>query len=169
MANNYTKFSSVFTVASPTATIARIKEIKDLLESTKDPDPDELSENIVVPDWVGEVELEYIGYELYHIEMSKEDDCRTLWVYSDDSADFAALGQILVYLIKLEPEDDLRWIIPYANTCDRLRVGEFGGGILVITKSGWGLTDTTSLLDSIIRDFGDDVIPELLGISSKAN
>lgn len=60
-------------------------------------------------------------------------DGENVWVYSEDSADISALADV-VATFQLRFEVDEPWTLTWAETCSKPRVGQFGGGGLVVYR-----------------------------------
>jgi len=60
-------------------------------------------------------------------------DRENVWVYSEDSADIGALADIVADF-QLRFEVDEPWTLTWAETCSKPRVGQFGGGGVVVYR-----------------------------------
>jgi hypothetical protein len=59
-------------------------------------------------------------------------DTRSLWIYGEVYGDVERVAHLIQKFLKqLRP--DQCWSLTYANTCSKLRVGEFGGGAVFVT------------------------------------
>lgn len=82
------------------------------------------------------------------------DELQTIEVVVETHEDYDVLGYLLHKIISVEPEDTT-WVIPYAATCDQMRIDAFGGGVLVVTKDGWGIWSAEQLAAMIVYRLGD--------------
>jgi hypothetical protein len=66
------------------------------------------------------------------ISFEEEGDTRRLWIYADDHGDVGRVAHLIQKFLK-QFRPDQCWSLGYANTCSKLRVGEFGGGAVFVT------------------------------------
>jgi hypothetical protein len=58
-----------------------------------------------------------------------------LWLYAEESGNPPAVARFVqAFLRKFRPAE--RFTLTYASYCDRLRLGEFGGGAIAVTAGG---------------------------------
>ena len=79
----------------------------------------------------------------------------SVWIHADESLQTDGLLPCLRFLIHLEPKGT-QWIIPYANTCSRMRPDGFGGGVIYIDRDKAVMYDAEWMMDSV-----NTVLPEL--------
>lgn len=159
MADNYTSLSTEITVFNIDATETLLNELKRQIESRRD------DEDWKKPDWVTVDDPGFIEDAFSNVEIVRDSGGDPfLWVHADEAVDFEAVGDILHRLIEEEPDDEIIWQIPYANTCSRSCVGEFGGGSLLVTKTAALVWSTESIVDQIQRVLGKDSLLELLSL-----
>ena len=70
-----------------------------------------------------------------------EADGDDVWVYSEDSGDLEALADV-VATFQVEFDITEPWTLTWADTCSKPRLGNFGGGGLVIYKGKVHWLDT---------------------------
>lgn len=85
------------------------------------------------------------------------DELQTIEVVVETYEDYDVLGYLLHKIISVEPEDTT-WVVPYAVTCDTMRIDAFGGGVLIVTKDGWGVWSAEQLVALIANTVGDTVL-----------
>jgi len=86
--------------------------------------------------------LEYLPFSA---ELEKEG----LWIYSEDYGNPDAICDFVQqFLAKFAP--DKCWTLHYAYTCSKLRVGEFGGGTVLVTAAEIMYSD--DLIRKLIQD-----------------
>lgn len=148
MANNFTQFSEVI----PRLTPDEDAWLRDQLQWVQVFDGQEYPEDHVPPhlagrepDWQGcrflrdmEDADEYadcwagFGYEFVDDDDAPDGCGRHLWVYDDDGASLECLVHLVQkFLRRFRPRDC--WSVTYAAVCSHPRVGEFGGGGIVVT------------------------------------
>ena len=70
----------------------------------------------------------------FNYEFSGVGDNFALWFYSDEWAEFTYLEQLIKeFLTKFRPTETFS--ITWAATCSKPRIGEFGGGAMVISAA----------------------------------
>ncbi|MEP9404561.1 hypothetical protein [Sphingomonas sp. VNH70] len=75
-----------------------------------------------------------------------------------DHADVSAIGRLLHRVLFHDADDDaLPFGFEYARTCDRHRLGEFGGGYVVATREGVRFEDTALQLQHALQVATGDV------------
>lgn len=57
----------------------------------------------------------------------------TLWFSHDESIDMEAAAAVAMIILDLEGNDEV-YAAEWANTCDKPRIGEFGGGTVVFNR-----------------------------------
>ena len=57
------------------------------------------------------------------------------WIYSEEGCDMERLFQIIAECLDVFASELAVWV-EWANTCSKMRVGEFGGGGARITREG---------------------------------
>ena len=80
------------------------------------------------PDFIGEPEFQYEFVE------DDPDDGRYLWIYSDDYGNIDQVGHFIQQFLKRFRPNNC-WSLTYACTCSKPRVGQFGGGAVIVTGS----------------------------------
>lgn len=124
MANNYLLFSEV---------IEELSEEEMAWFSEKlgwEPSDEEIEdENFQYPAWYDK-EAQGVGFDY---DLARKSGC--LYFISEEYGNLDTLG-ILVreFLEKFRPNDV--FTLTYAETCSRSRVGEFGGGAMVVSRLG---------------------------------
>jgi hypothetical protein len=74
------------------------------------------------PDFDGSYDV--LGFEFTFCD---EDGVRNLWLRADDFGDPTHVAWLIHKFLK-QFRPDQCWSLTYANTCSKLRIGEFGGG-----------------------------------------
>lgn len=78
-----------------------------------------------------------------------ENEGHSLWIYSEESFNPEALGAFLTtFMARFNREGHMS--ITWADTCTKPRIGEFGGGIIVVTKDGYAIEHTSSLTQYVL-------------------
>lgn len=157
MANNYVQSSSEFTLSDPNRAKDILRKLYDINER--------YDEGLLTEDSVSlsEEEKEFLEYckdttgDISAITITGN----ILSVLVEQNADYNVLGYVLNRILQSEP-DETTWVVSYAFTCDKMRVDEFGGGVLVVTIDGWGVWDAASMARSIIDDRGDYLIENFI-------
>ena len=71
--------------------------------------------------------------------------------YSDDNEDLEILANIIQEFIRtFRPDEIIGW--EYACTCSKPRLGEFGGGCVVVSKDRIRWTNTADILQEMTDD-----------------
>ena len=90
-------------------------------------------------------ERERCGFEMHT-------DVSSVCIYSDGEGDLAEVEELLlVFMQRFRPQGVVGF--EFAQTCSKPRVGEFGGGAIVVYGSGhveW--TNTSDWLEAKLRD-----------------
>ena len=157
MANTYVQSSSEFTLSDPDGAKIILQKLYDLQERYDDGVLEENNADLSAD------EKEFLVYckespgDISSITIAGN----TLSVHVDLKADYNVLGYALNRILQSEPEDT-SWMVPYAVTCSRMIVDAFGGGILLVTKDGWGVWDASSMARSIMDERGDYLIENFI-------
>lgn len=65
----------------------------------------------------------------------EEDKTWTVWFYSDESNDPNAVAELVrAFFQKFRPDGDDVFTLTWCDYCDKLRIGEFGGGCFAVNK-----------------------------------
>ena len=108
MANNYTLFSTVIPLCK-----GKEIEAKEWWGNIQDPTESD--------DWWANPSIEFSQNEF-------------VYVYSEESGDVERTAHLFQeYLVTFDIDDFIRF--EFAYTCSKMRAGEFGGGVCIITKS----------------------------------
>lgn len=160
MANNYTQWSESFEIKKEA-----VQWLKDLAHGFEDKFPDdwdsvdkESLEKLI--SYLAEMGADTSGISSwmtypsdwpgFHFSI-EGDDTPHLWVYSEEGGNIDHLCVFLqAYLKKFSPEEVFR--LSWADTCSRLRVGEFGGGFAVISADEIISGNTYGLGEQAERD-----------------
>jgi hypothetical protein len=122
MANNYLQFSEVINDLSD-------EEIKFFHERFSWEPPDELPEEFEWPGWF-DADCGSVNYD-YDLDRKS----RSIHFYAEEFGNVDTLCVLVKeFILKFRP--DFIFSITYAETCSKMRVGEFGGGALVVSKHG---------------------------------
>lgn len=79
---------------------------------------------------------------------------RHLWVYGDEYGDPGQVAHLVQKLLgQFRP--DHCWSLTYAETCSKLRVGEFSGGAVFVTADEIRLCNAYGFIEEQRRVFGD--------------
>ncbi len=71
---------------------------------------------------------------------------RELWLYSDEHGDLNQVTQFVQkFLRRFRP--DQSWTLTYAETCSKPRIGEFGGGAVVVRANAVDWHDVQAVAD----------------------
>ena len=136
MANNYTVASELFDLPPKALrfaeelydTILKLLDAEGTLQNLANLPHYPYAEHVIE---AGELrDEEWPGFE------AEFDDARNrLWVYGEESINLDALGEYLSAVSRkysLEP-----MTVTWADFCSKLRPSAFGGGALVVTRTGW--------------------------------
>lgn len=130
MANNYRQFSEEIKNTT--------KEEREWLEEVMSLEPEDgpLSDIDLADDEVDEL----LGsFETRHRESN------TL-IYAEEGGNPDLLGKIMfAFIKKFRPDYTFR--LTWADTCSKMRTGEFSGGALVVDKNGWEAVSAYDLRD----------------------
>lgn len=160
MANNLTQLSTYISVFNIDRTESMLEQLKQEFSSRLEDD------DWKMPDWVTVDDPSFIDEAFGNISIRRDSGKKpVLWVSADEHADLEAVGCVLGQLIQEEPDDDVMWKIPYADTSDSQRPGEYGGGILFVTKTNSAPWSTESLTTQIEKVLGNDSLLELLSFT----
>lgn len=81
------------------------------------------------PAWY-DVDSEGLGFSAEIDEGTRE-----LWVYAEEYGNLGTLeALVLEFIQKFRP--DYIFTLSFAETCSKMRVGEFGGGAMIISREG---------------------------------
>ena len=68
-------------------------------------------------------------------QKDEEDKTWTVWFYSDESNDPNAVAELVrAFFQKFRPDGDDVFTLTWCDYCDKLRIGEFGGGCFAVNK-----------------------------------
>lgn len=152
MANNYTEFSEALVLGDsgdPTITAKRdwISLFLSPVEEEDFESEDKLNEWLrdhqvdEVDDWFG------FGWE-FESEQEKE----IVWIHSGDGGNLNSVSTFVQsYLKKFDP--DGAWVLQWADICSKPRVGEFGGGTILVTANGQEWDSTSSVADDKVSSW----------------
>ena len=132
MANNYSQFSEQIDDLPPEAEKWAHKILEMRLEDVED----EEAALAFLKDELGDVDdLEYWPNFGWMIESNLKDsgDTHSIWLYSDEGCDFNHVMSFVQALIRKFMPDYI-FSLTNSDTCSKLRIGEFGGGWMVISK-----------------------------------
>ena len=126
MANNYLQFSECIDDLSP----EEIKFFQDAFAWEPPYNEDnELPDDFEFPGWYDQ------DAEGVHFDYDLDKNDRSLHVYAEEYGNLDTLGElILEFIQKFRPEAIFR--LTYAETCSRMRLGEFGGGAMIVHRGG---------------------------------
>lgn len=162
MANNYTQWSESFEIKKES-----VEWLKELAHGFENEFPEkwdsmEADDLQSLLDYLKEKGVDTSGishwmtyasdWPGFHFTIDGEDtDTPSLWVYSEEGGNIDHLCAFLqAYLKKFSPEEVFRFC--WADSCSRLRVGEFGGGFAAISADEVISGNTYSLGEQAERD-----------------
>lgn len=132
MANNYMQFSEEIEQLTD-------EEIKFFQEVCSYEPPLDLYAGWEPPAWY-DVDSGGLGFSA-----EVDEGTRELWVYAEEFGNLDMLvALILEFIQKFRPE--YIFTLSYAETCSKMRVGEFGGGALIISREGSKFINTCEWL-----------------------
>ena len=73
-----------------------------------------------------------------------------LYVYAEESGDVELVGRVLYEMLKAAGSDQIL-ALEWAETCSRGRPGEFGGGVLVVSREGTDYETTGEMRQRLER------------------
>jgi hypothetical protein len=150
MPSNYTHFSFAFTLNSP----AEAEYLETILQAADDYEEDATAKN-TVDDIFGE-DYEDYGTLGFNYQISGDSGKQTMWIYDSDgegNVDFA-VSLVQTYLAKFNPTGIIAF--EYAQTCSSPRVGEFGGGAVVVTADDEQWENTNSWVSRTVAQIIKD-------------
>ena len=157
MANNYLHFSEQIS----DLTDEEIKFLNDAFGWTPPYNEDnELPEGFEWPHWYDQ-DAEGVGFE-YDLNYDLNQEERSLWVYAEEYGNVDTLAALVHELIvKFRP--DYVFTLTYSETCSKPRLGEFGGGAIVVSKygtrsinaHGWVSEESLAIADRIQKEKGE--------------
>lgn len=126
MANNYMQFSEEIKQLTD-------EEIKFFQEVCSYEPPLDLEGNLhegwEPPAWY-DVDSEGLGFSA-----EVDEGVRELWVYAEEYGNLGTLeALVLEFIQKFRP--DYIFTLSFSETCSKMRVGEFGGGAMIISREG---------------------------------
>lgn len=126
MANNYLLFSEIIEDLSA----EEMQFFRDALQWEPPYDEEgELPEGFEWPSWYDR-DAESVGFDY---DLSGTD--RSIHFYAEEYGNIDTLAELVhAFLVKFRPTSLFK--ITYAETCSKMRIGEFGGGALVVSKYG---------------------------------
>lgn len=84
-----------------------------------------------------------------------EADGKDVWIYSQESCDLDALADVIA-AFQLGFNIDDPWTLTWAGTCSKPRVGNFGGGGIVVYKGKTHWMNTWDWCTAEVRRLQDD-------------
>lgn len=76
-----------------------------------------------------------------------------VWFYSEEGDEPYIVGQIVQeFLKKFRPGKGLTWKLEWATWCSRPRIGEFGGGVMLVTEHKILLKATEDLAEDMKKN-----------------
>jgi hypothetical protein len=137
MANNYTHFSFAFQINSP----AEAEYLETILQAAHG--YDESDENLALAREVFGSQFDYYGCLGFDYEIECGSEGGEVWIHDDGGEGNAdhAVSLVQAYLNKFDLDTKIGF--SWAFTCSSPRIGEFGGGAVVVTKDDekWMNTD----------------------------
>ena len=160
MANHYTQFSQSLAIKSPTeeqwlreqlalvyltashklfpAETPQLKECDEPYEEM----PRFQAE--AVQRGVTECSLDFFGFSW---DIQKDDGGTSLWIYAEESGDVEQVAYFVQLFLKQFAPDSW-WTLTWANTCNRMLVGQFSGGAVLVTARETFFNDSIRWLES---------------------
>ena len=164
MADNFTEFSEVVPNLSDQEwswlkSQFEMIAVIDGREHPIDEIPVELSAQ--TPEWrgcrglrgFGEYDPEFVSEPEFQFEFVEDDpdEGRYLWIYSNDYGNIDKVGHFVqTFLKRFRPNEC--WSLTYACTCSKPRVGQFGGGTVIVTASDIIWHDAHAIADRVTRE-----------------
>ncbi len=130
MANNYTQFAEVITMpreAAEYAVALQAAAWRVVDDETLEPG-DEQPARALIAEYA-----DRCGGEWYGTSTTFEVCDNGLYIAAEESGDLEAVALVIQYTFRHFGLTNFAYI-EYANTCSRMRPGEFGGGAMVVTK-----------------------------------
>jgi hypothetical protein len=96
--------------------------------------------------------------DVYFGTMKREDEEEPghyqVWFYSEEGDDPEHVGLLVQsFFKKFRQGQAASFILTWADYCSKMRVREFGGGLMVVTEDEFVMHHTRELADSILADF----------------
>lgn len=156
MANNNTHFSEMLTDASREEADWARTLAKALRDYEDEPSADPVGvEAKRILDAVGS-NCETVGCDVLE---AVSDGKLSVWLHDDaGSSDPFIAGLIVQSVFRRFNHTDRRFVIQFADVCDRPRVGEFGGGVIAVTAEEVYVMTTAQLADFF---YDNHTLPEL--------
>ncbi|RKY28757.1 MAG: hypothetical protein DRP83_00270 [Planctomycetota bacterium] len=144
VANDYLRFSEKIMNLTQKEYAWLLRVFKTVID---DMDPNELKA------FAAELELtpEDLEWGWPGFSYSFEDAGKALWIYSDEYANVENLGAFLHSFMKVTGRKDYI-AVTWAETCDKPRIGAFGGGVLLVTAKTYVVESSWSRLGKLIKE-----------------
>jgi hypothetical protein len=151
MASNYTFFSFVFRINSP----AEAEYLETIIQAADAYDGGSAAGKKIVDDLFGEDFEDYrtLGFDC---QIKCDADVGEVWIHDDGgegNIDFA-VSFVQSYLFNFCPKGIIAF--EYAQTCSKPRIGEFGGGAVVVTADDEQWENTNSWVARTVAQIGED-------------
>jgi hypothetical protein len=122
-------------------------------------------------EFVDFIEDELVGCSNVNIRFEKDRQDKNLYIYSEESANIETVAHA-IYAVQRHYQIETPITFAFADTCSKPRVGEFGGGVVTITKNGIQSWHTSQGIPTDARVFlqhsGNDMSRLALVLSGKA-
>jgi hypothetical protein len=176
MANNYTQMSMCIGEEWPDEAKEDLVHVFEAIDSYElDLAPEwfrkEFETEHEGEDFVEYVEDELSGYSRVIYRFEKDAQDKNLYIYSDESANIEAVAQA-IHAVQRHFEIEMPITFTFADTCSKPRVGEFGGGVVAVTKNGvqsWHTNQGLPTVDRVCwKNSGDGLSKLAMLLSGKA-
>jgi hypothetical protein len=148
MADNYVQFSEIIAELTQ-AEFAWLTKV--LTIEVDELSPEEIEE-LAKETGLHSSDLEW-GYPPFAYQF--QDNSTNLWIYSEEHVNIDNMGALLhTFMEKFKREGFIK--ITWSETCSRPRVGEFGGGALVITAKKWDFMHTSTMAENLARELAEE-------------
>jgi len=148
MANNYTQFSEVIEGLTPAA-CEWIETIL-CLDSYDGEEREKIAQMLQLEGETSDLD-DWPGFQWKIEGQGTGADCKhSLWLYAEEVCDFYQV-ELFVHSLICAFMPDYIFTLTAAETCSRLRCGEFGGGWMVITKDGAVGSNTWSDAEAYVK------------------
>ena len=147
MANNYTQFS--FTVDVPADQAAWLAAVHEHCNNPPDDDADLAALEIGYPTAFGGISQCSTGDLCPSVDVSQ--DGASVWFHADDCGDVEYTADLMGAMLEAFNSDAIV-SFTWANTCSAMRVDEFDGGAVVITKEGADYLSPVRWIDAKIAE-----------------
>ncbi len=83
------------------------------------------------------------------LDIEEEGDKIAAWIYAEEHGDVETIGNFIQAFFKKFNKKDAWFSLTWADTCSKLRIGEFGGGAMLVTHDMVLVESTYTMVESM--------------------